>query len=106
MAGIAEVDTVRFAVSPEALQALRVREARLNDVMPLGMAEDRFFVASCTPTDEDLRRHLCDLTGRSVSLVWASRASIQARLDQQESVGAAVGRTLPPLAMPANPTSA
>ena len=102
MAGIPEVDTVRFAVSPEAFQALRVREARLNGVVPLGMAEDRFFVASCTPTDEDVRRHLCELTGRSVTLVWASRASIQARLDLQESVGAAAGRSLPPLAMPAH----
>jgi type II secretory ATPase GspE/PulE/Tfp pilus assembly ATPase PilB-like protein len=70
------------------------------------MAEDRFFVASCTPTDEEVRRHLCELTGRSVTLVWASRASIQARLDLQESVGAAGGRSLPPLAMPAHPVGA
>jgi hypothetical protein len=106
MAGIPEVDTVRFAILPEAFQALRVREARLNGVVPLGMAEDRFFVASCTPTDEEVRRHLCELTGRSVTLVWASRASIQARLDLQESVGAAGGRSLPPLAMPAHPVGA
>ena len=38
MAGIPEVDTVRFAILPEAFQALRVREARLNGVVPLGMA--------------------------------------------------------------------
>jgi type II secretory ATPase GspE/PulE/Tfp pilus assembly ATPase PilB-like protein len=106
MAGIPEVDTVRFAILPEAFQALRVRDARLNGVVPLGMAEDRFFVASCTPTDEEVRRHLCELTGRSVTLVWASRASIQARLDLQESVGAAGGRSLPPLAMPAHPVGA
>ena len=103
MAGIPEVDTVRFAVPPDAFQVLRVREARLNDVVPLGAAEDRFFIASYTPTDESLRRRLCELTGRSVSLVWASRAAIRSRLDLQESAGAAGAanaRNLPPLSMP------
>jgi type II secretory ATPase GspE/PulE/Tfp pilus assembly ATPase PilB-like protein len=103
MAGIPEVDTVRFAVPPDAFQVLRVREARLNDVVPLGAAEDRFFIASYTPTDESLRRRLCELTGRSVSLVWASRAAIRSRLDLQESAGAAAAanaRNLPPLSMP------
>jgi len=101
MAGMPDVDPIRFAVPPEAFQALRTRDARLNEVVPLGMAEDRFFVASCTPTDEALRRRLCELTGRSVSLVWASRTSIQTRLDLQESAGAAPGRALPSLSMPA-----
>ena len=89
LAGLVEVDPVRFEVPPEAFQVLHIREARLHAVVPLGEAQDRFFVASCNPTDEDLRRQLCNLTGHSVSLVWASRAAIQLRLDLQESAGAA-----------------
>ena len=104
MGGIPEVDTVRFAVPPEAFQVLRVREARLNEVVPLGAAENRFFVASYTPTDEVLRRRLCELTGRSVSLVWAPRSAIRTRLELQERAGASAvssTRELPPLNMPA-----
>ena len=40
MGGIPEVDTVRFSVPPEAFQVLRVREARLNEVVPLGAVFD------------------------------------------------------------------
>ncbi len=104
MGGMPEVDALRFSVPPEAFQVLRVREARLNEVVPLGAAEDRFFVASYTPTDEALRRRLCELTGRSVSLVWASRTAIRTRLELQERAGATVAanaRNLPPLSMPA-----
>lgn len=85
VAGLVEVDVVRFAVSPEAFQRLTLRDARLNVVVPLGMAQDRFFVASCVPTSEDLRRQLCSLTGHSVNLVWASRTAIETRLDLQEN---------------------
>ncbi len=96
VAGLVEVDAVRFDVPPEAFQVLHVREARLHEVVPLGEAEDRFFVASSNPTDETLRRQLCDLTGHNVSLVWASREAIELRLDLQESAGASAPRGMAP----------
>ncbi len=96
VAGLVEVDAVRFDVPPEAFQVLHVREARLHEVVPLGEAEDRFFVASSNPTDETLRRQLCNLTGRAISLVWASREAIELRLDLQESAGASAPRGVPP----------
>jgi type II secretory ATPase GspE/PulE/Tfp pilus assembly ATPase PilB-like protein len=96
VAGLAEVDVVRFDVSPEALEALGLRHARLHEVMPLGMAQEKLFVASSTPTDENLRRQMGHLTGHSVSLVWASREAILTRLDLQESATALASKKAPP----------
>ena len=96
VAGLAEVDVVRFDVSPEALEGLGLRHARLHQVMPLGMAQEKLFVASSTPTDENLRRRMGHLTGHSVSLVWASREAILTRLDLQESATALASKSAPP----------
>jgi type II secretory ATPase GspE/PulE/Tfp pilus assembly ATPase PilB-like protein len=85
-AGLPEVDVVRFEVAPDAFATLPVSTARSHAVVPLGMAQELFFVASGTPTNEDLHRHLCSVTGHSVALVWASDQAIRARLDMQERV--------------------
>ena len=98
VAGLAEVDVVRFDVSPEALETLGLRQARLHEVMPLGMAQEKLFAASSTPTDENLRRQMGHLDGHSVSLVWASREAILTRLDLQESATALASKNAPPTA--------
>ena len=100
MAGLPEVDVVRFAVPLEAFQALPVREARQHDVVPLGMAQDQFFVASCAPTSDALHSQLCVLTGHRVTQVWADRQAIHTRLGLQENAGPASARAvLKPLPM-------
>jgi type II secretory ATPase GspE/PulE/Tfp pilus assembly ATPase PilB-like protein len=84
--GLPEVDVVRFEVAPDAFAKLPLSAARSHAVVPLGMAQELFFVASGTPTNEDLHRQLCSLTGHSVAMVWASDEAIRTRLDMQERV--------------------
>ena len=86
VAGLPEVDVIRFEVAPDAFATVPVSTARSHTVVPLGMADEMFFVASGTPTNEDLRRHLCSVTGHSVAMVWASEKAIRTRLDMQERV--------------------
>jgi len=99
-AGLPEVDVVRFAVPAEAFQSLPLRESRLHEVVPLGLANDQFFVASCAPTSDALHNQLCVLTGHRLTLVWADRKSILTRLSLQENAGPAASRpVLKPLQM-------
>ena len=99
-AGLPEVDVVRFAVPPEAFQDLPVREALQHGVVPLGLARDQFYVASWAPTNDELQRQLCLLTGHRVTQVWAAREAILQRLGLQENAGPRTARApLKPLQM-------
>ncbi|MEW6466429.1 MAG: GspE/PulE family protein [Pseudomonadota bacterium] len=83
VAGVPEVDVVRFDVPAEAFRVLPVREALQYGVVPLGEAQDQFFVATSAPTDEDLRRKIAYRTGRNITLVWAAADAIATRLELQ-----------------------
>jgi len=83
MASLPDVDAERFEVAADAFDVVSLAVARAHDVLPLGRIADRFFIASAFPTNEGLENYLCFLTGHRVHLVWASRASIEARLGKQ-----------------------
>jgi type II secretory ATPase GspE/PulE/Tfp pilus assembly ATPase PilB-like protein len=86
VAGVVEVEVLGFEVERKAFEVLPLRVAHGFHVVPLGMAEDHFYVASCTPTSDDLRRQLCSHTNHTVRLVWASREAIERRLVVQDRV--------------------
>ena len=86
VAGVVEVEVLGFEVDRNAFDVLPLRAAHGFHVVPLGMAEEQFFVASCHPTDDELHRQLCTQTGHTVRLVWASREAIERRLEVQDRV--------------------
>lgn len=82
VAGVVEVDVKHFDVeTPAHHPYLPARECRELTVVPLGMANETLFIASLNPTSEALHRSLCELTGHTVALVWASRSEIESRLN-------------------------
>ncbi|MEX1166449.1 MAG: GspE/PulE family protein [Hydrogenophaga sp.] len=89
VAGLVEVEVLGFEVDRQGFKTLPLRQAHGLHVVPLGMAEEHFYVASCTPTSEELLRNLCSITGHSVRLVWASREAIERRLEVQDRVAQA-----------------
>jgi type II secretory ATPase GspE/PulE/Tfp pilus assembly ATPase PilB-like protein len=86
VAGLVEVEVLGFEVDRKVFDVLPLRVAHGLHVVPLGMAEDHFYVASCTPTNGELERNLNSQTGHSVRLVWASREAIERRLEVQDRV--------------------
>ena len=87
VAGVVEVEVLGFEVERKVFDVLPLRVAHGLHVVPLGMAEEHFYVASCTPTNDGLQRELCSQTGHTVRLVWASREAIERRLEVQDRVG-------------------
>jgi type II secretory ATPase GspE/PulE/Tfp pilus assembly ATPase PilB-like protein len=77
--------TLRELVA-EAPDLLPLRHAQALNVVPLGMANEQLYIASCAPTSDALRQQLRSLTGHSVALVWGSREAIERRLEVQERV--------------------
>ncbi|RYF41769.1 MAG: type II/IV secretion system protein [Comamonadaceae bacterium] len=100
-AGLPEVDAAQFDIPSEAFRRLPLDTARGHQVLPLGMAQEIFFIASATPTHEDLRHALCSVTGCNVILVWADSQSIQDRLDVQERLVS--GEPIAPPTLPWTP---
>ncbi|MEZ5705840.1 MAG: ATPase, T2SS/T4P/T4SS family [Burkholderiaceae bacterium] len=86
VAGVVEVEVLGFEVERGAFDVLPLRLAHALGVVPLGMAEEHFYVASCAPTSDSLQHDLCSHTGHSVRLVWASREAIERRLAVQDRV--------------------
>ncbi len=80
VAGLVEVEVLGFDVERAAFDTLSLRQASDLQVVPLGIAEERFFVASHTPTSSELQQRLCSMTGHSIVLVWASSEAIERRL--------------------------
>lgn len=80
--GLVEVDAARFELPASALGLLPLRTLRAHGMLFLGEGHETLMVASWRPTSDELHRELCALTGRSVTLVWADRAAIEARLDR------------------------
>ena len=99
VAGLVEIDALAFELDKEALDILPLRIAHAHVVVPLGMANEQFFVASWAPASETLYHELCSLTGHSVGLVWASRESIERRLEwlERSAVGGQGLQVLPAL---------
>jgi len=86
VAGLVEIEVLGFEVDRKAFDLLPLRHAQALCVVPLGMANDQLYIASCTPTSEALLQPLRTLTGHSVALVWASREAIERRLEVQDRV--------------------
>ncbi len=86
VAGVVEIEALGFDVERNAFDILPLRQAHAHTVVPLGMANEQFFVASCAPTSSELQHALCTATGHTVSLVWASRDAIERRLEVQDSI--------------------
>jgi type II secretory ATPase GspE/PulE/Tfp pilus assembly ATPase PilB-like protein len=86
VAGLVEVEALGFEADPRAFDVLPLRQAHALHVVPLGMANEQFVVASCAPTSDALHQQLCTLTAHSVSLVWASREAIERRLELQDQI--------------------
>lgn len=84
VAGLVEVDVLGFLIERDAFTVITPQQARGLHVVPLGMMDEQFVVASCMPTSEELHRQLCHLTGHKVLLVRASREAIGRRLDAQD----------------------
>lgn len=84
-AGLAEVDAACFELPAKALDLLPLRTLRAHGMLFLGEGRESLMVASWNPTSDDLHRELCALTGRSVTLVWADRDAIEARLDRMDA---------------------
>ncbi|MGS5086378.1 GspE/PulE family protein [Hydrogenophaga sp. A37] len=83
VAGVVEVEVLGFDVDAKAFDVLPLRKAQALHVVPLGMANEQFVVASCAPTSDNLHQQLRTLTGHSVALVWASGEAIERRLEVQ-----------------------
>jgi type II secretory ATPase GspE/PulE/Tfp pilus assembly ATPase PilB-like protein len=79
LAGLPEVDLSHFQIQADA-DALNVSDARRYQVCPLGATTDSFFVASSTPTQQELVLLLSSLLNRHVQLVWASAQAINDKL--------------------------
>ncbi|GAA6143540.1 hypothetical protein NBRC116584_33580 [Hydrogenophaga sp. 5NK40-0174] len=86
VAGLVEVEVLGFEVEHKVFARLPLSQCHANGVMPLGVADEQFLVASSAPTDADLHHRLCNITGRSVALVWASRDAIERRLAVQDRI--------------------
>ncbi|MCB2017786.1 MAG: Flp pilus assembly complex ATPase component TadA [Hydrogenophaga sp.] len=86
VAGLMEIEVLGFDNDPQAFRVLSLHHSHSLHVVPLGMANEQFYVASCAPTDAELHRQLCSYTGHSVALVWASREAIERRLEVQDRV--------------------
>lgn len=84
-AGLVEVDAACFELPVSALGPLPLRTLRAHGMLFLGEGDESLMVATWNPTSDDLHRELCALTGRSVTLVWADREAIEARLDRLEA---------------------
>ncbi|MFP8777389.1 GspE/PulE family protein [Hydrogenophaga sp. RWCD_12] len=84
VAGLLEIEVLGFDGDPKAFQLLPLRQAHALHVVPLGMANEQFYVASCAPTSKELHHQLCSLSGHSVAMVWASREAIERRLEVQD----------------------
>jgi type II secretory ATPase GspE/PulE/Tfp pilus assembly ATPase PilB-like protein len=96
VAGLVEIEVLGFDVDPKAFDVLPLRQAHALHVVPLGMANEQFYVASCAPTSDSLHLQLRTLTGHSVSMVWGSREAIERRLEVQDRVeNAAHARNAP-----------
>jgi type II secretory ATPase GspE/PulE/Tfp pilus assembly ATPase PilB-like protein len=91
VAGLVEVEVLGFEVERDAFEMVSLRQARDLQVVPLGLTEERLFVASHTPTSSELHRQLCSMTGHSIALVWASSEAIERRLALQERLAQAAG---------------
>lgn len=86
VAGLPEIDALTFEVDSKVLDVLPLDKARLYGVLPLGMIDELFFVASSKPTSDELQHQLQVATGgRSMPMVWASAEAIDRRLDQLDS---------------------
>ena len=83
-AGIVEVDAARFMLADMAFDVQLLNKMRNHDLLFLGEDCDMLFIATWNPTDEEMHRQLCTLTGRSVRLVWADREAIAARLQRMD----------------------
>ena len=82
VAGLVEVDALHFQVEKHALEIMPLPMARQYGVLPLGMIDELFFVASGRPTSEDLHHQLqVAMGGRHMPMVWASEDDIGRRLD-------------------------
>jgi type II secretory ATPase GspE/PulE/Tfp pilus assembly ATPase PilB-like protein len=86
VAGLVEVEALGFETDSHVFDVLPLRQAHAHHVVPLGMLNEQFFVASCAPTSEALHLQLCTVTAHSVSLVWASREAIERRLELQDRI--------------------
>ena len=86
VAGVVEVEALGFEVERQAFEVLPLRQAHAHTVLPLGTANDQFFVASWSPTSSDLQHTLSTATGHTVALVWGSREAIERRLEVQDRV--------------------
>ena len=86
VAGVVEIEVLGFDVERDAFGILPLRAAHAHHVVPLGMVNEQFYVASCAPTNEELQRQLCTQTGHTVRLVWASRDAIERRLELQDRI--------------------
>ncbi|MBT9550449.1 MAG: Flp pilus assembly complex ATPase component TadA [Hydrogenophaga sp.] len=86
VAGLVEIEVLGFEGDPKAFDLLPLRQAQALNVVPLGMANEQLYIASCAPTSDALRQQLRSLTGHSVALVWGSREAIERRLEVQERV--------------------
>lgn len=82
VAGLVEIDARTFEVDRQALEIMPLSLARQYGVLPLGMIDELFFVASGKPTSEDLLHQLqAAMDGRSMPMVWAADDAIIGRLD-------------------------
>jgi len=82
VAGLVEIDALNFEIDKHALDVMPLSLARQYAVLPLGMIDELFFVASAKPTSEDLHHQLqLAMDGRSMPMVWASDDAITRRLD-------------------------
>lgn len=84
-AGLVEVDAACFELPADALDWLPLRTLRAHGMLVLGEGHESLVLATWNPAREDLHRELCALTGRGVTLVWADRDAIEARLDGLEA---------------------
>lgn len=89
VAGVVEVEALGFEVDRRAFDVLPLRQAHAHTVLPLGPANDQFYVASWSPTNSELQHSLSTATGHTVSLVWASREAIERRLEVQDRIARA-----------------
>jgi type II secretory ATPase GspE/PulE/Tfp pilus assembly ATPase PilB-like protein len=78
-----EVNVEAFQVEPPALTKIPWALALKHAVVPLGSIAGKLYVASALPMQRELEDRLTIIAGSHVTLVWAAKSQIEARIARE-----------------------
>ncbi len=83
MLNIPEINADTFKVASQALSRISWAVAARHSAVPLGMISGTLCVAAANPMSRELQDRLGVIAGCSVTLVWAAKAHIDARIARE-----------------------